>query len=245
MTIELEKHEKLKLDENLFFKADFKFGLIITCSDYQAQSKLPSLPMCEEDGDAVKSFLRRDCGFDSRDIKVSRDQSKEEIKHEVELIESTASGAGRLGKALVFVYYSGHGNLMHGDTFGRTVTGEWFNLDQISRSLAKHTNVYVISFFDCSREVDREHSIIPKGDGFIDVRGQFYTIYAAPPKKQAAADLKQTMSPTTQKFLKHMRSNPKAEFRRHMMTWSEKLNEVEITEKTQLFIQLLNQPHQN
>jgi len=37
-----------------------------------------------------------------------------------------------------------------------------------------------------------------------------------------------------------MKSNPKAEFRHHMMTWSEKLKEVEITEKTQHFIHKIN-----
>ena len=52
---------------------------------------------------------------------------------------------------LFFIYYSGHGLISGGDTYGIAVDESLINLDSYVTQLSANTNTFTIAFYDCCR----------------------------------------------------------------------------------------------
>jgi len=156
----------------------------------------------------MKKFLENECEF-KEVFKVS-DGNHSTVMASYDKLINVAKCLSLLdSRALFFIYYSGHGTLQGGDTFGHTVYGEPFNLDKMARRLATNANSYVISMFDCCREVVPD--IESKGGKGATSEpptrdGQLYIIYGAAPGVRAIADRGELLSKCTDAFLSHIRS---------------------------------------
>jgi len=209
--------------EQKIFQARVKEALIITCCKYRAPSTLPELPSADEDGRAMKKFVENECLFLENDIIYLPDKpSAQTIERNFKSLEESAATLSRHHtQGLYFIYYSGHGTLEDGHTWGHTVTGEKFDLDQMAKSLSAKANTFVIAFFDCCRQVVHSKGASPSQTASsVSTRGQLVTIYGSPPREKAMSFGTQQLSIATKEFLDLMRSNqPNTTFRLSLFNW--------------------------
>jgi len=140
-------------------------------------------------------------------VQVLYDSPLQQIEREFQDLRNFAGCLGRANSSgLFFIYYSGHGTCDKGNTWGHTVKGEAFDLDQQVRNLSVCPNTLVISFFDCCRQVI-DLDMQPKGvSGTTSTFGQFYSIYTALTRDVAISFKNATLSEGTYSFLEHMAS---------------------------------------
>jgi len=222
-------------------------GLIITCSDYSQSSNFLKLPTSKNDGLAILNFLKNECKFDEDFIEYLPDKKKKSIESRYDSIKKAAKYLGSFkAKCLYFLYYSGHGTLDQGATYGHTIYGERIALESMARQLAVRAETYVIAFFDCCRQVDETKKEENAAPVQLPSTGQLYTIYASAPTGKATSLRSSELSVATESFLKLMRDKQVSmEFRQQMMNWDAKSRiGIEITDKTSLSLHLKPRTHQ-
>jgi len=240
------KKEELQKKENIF-QAQVKEALVITSSDYRPTSTFRKLPSAAEDGRAMKEFLEKECLFEENDIVYLPDKKQASfIEREFRSMEASAAMLSRLKQqGLYFIYYSGHGTSQDGHTYGHTVTGERFDLDQMVKALAMKANTFVIAFFDCCREVVQHKGGSTTTQVRTSIPGQFVTIYATPLHDKAMSLQSRKLSFATEAFLDLMRSNgPQTTFRLSFLDWPMKaLHGIQYLDQAHMDIYLYLKPN--
>jgi hypothetical protein len=218
-----------------------RHALIINFSNYDGKTDFPDvgilkpLPSTENDGKEMSGFLASKCGF--KVMKADDSLEVEEVEKRFEKLMGLAKSArDLLSKAIFFVYYSGHGIYVNGETHGLSIDGKRINLDRRIRELARQANIYVVSFFDCCRIVVSE-----KSGTEIDTTptfGQMVSIYASPPNAPAVIVEKPNgLSLITEKFLDHMKTNGHKPFPSCLKNWTSLQQKAEMNVKTTMDIQ--------
>jgi len=164
----------------LDFSPSTRKGLVISSSKYENRKAWPPLNTPLEDGNEMLRFLQNDCKFDT--VQYISDEKKARIDGEFQSMLSFAQNLSPSESALFFIYYSGHGTLQDADTWGHTVKGEPFNLDEMVKTLATCPNTYVIGFFDCCRQILQSKGAVSSSPT-TSLYGQSFTIYASTTKK--------------------------------------------------------------
>jgi hypothetical protein len=202
------------------FEPTKKKAVIITCSDYTDATKLRG---CKHDGIAIRDYLEKECLFD--DIIFLAESNLQRIEQDYAKLLHLAENASDLNaRMLIFFYYSGHGILQGGFTYGVTVTGDKIRLDEMVKDLARCPDVYVIALFDCCREVTKGGSLpsIRESKKFF---GQYCIIYTTETQGLASASTAEQLSDGTREFLSYMREkkNSSDEFRQLVAYWPAKI----------------------
>jgi len=131
-------------------------------------------------------------------------------------------------KVAAFIYYSGHGFLVNGQTVGVTVSGDRFSLEEKLRKMSTRTNCLLMGLFDCCREIPNEGT---KGAVQAKTRGRLILIYAVGPGESATTRTDPTgMSKVTRDFLKVMDSSV-GPFPECIESWRWSYQTVELVEK--------------
>jgi len=196
-----------------------------------ASGGLPKLPTSKNDGDEFEKFLKR-CNF-----KVTRihDENANNVIDEFSAIDNLLENAKgdstksiQQTKIAVFIYYSGHGFLINGQTVGVTISGDRFSLEENVRKMSTRTNCLLMGLFDCCREIPNEGT---KGAVQAKTRGRLILIYAVGPGKSATTRTDPTgMSKVTRDFLKVMDSSV-GPFPECIESWRWSYQTVELVEK--------------
>jgi len=223
-----------------------KRALIITCSKYDCN--FSPLPAAANDGKKMKEFLINHCNFDDSEIEFFADKLKEKIEREFDQLFLVARQAKTLNsRFFIFIYYSGHGTLSRGHTYGHTISGEEFNLDEMIRKLANCANTYVIAFLDCCREIVDHKGIggssnVSASSGET-TKGQLKMIFSTRPQGQATSFRSQELSMATGLFLSAMNLDNGTELTEFLANWDAKTaNGIEVLDKSTMGIYLKQPP---
>jgi len=207
------------------FEPTCKEALIISCSEYKSGFGMERLSSPKNDGLKMRQFLEEQCGFE--DVKLKTDKDLKMIEKEFDdLINFSSTLSRSRSKCLFFIYYSGHGTMKGPDTYGHTVFGEPFNLDEKIRKLSLSANTYVISILDCCRKIVESKSPSTTNRPADKVTfGQSLTIYAVKPGQSADSFKSQELSPLTKRFIEHMSSSPaRTDIRQLLLAFQADLN---------------------
>jgi len=174
----------------------------------------------------MRNFLE-EFHFDTKWLSECQDNTEidkqfEELRNHARLLSKTKQ------KALMFIYYSGHGTLIDGVTVGNTLQGTKFDLETQVRKLAIYSNMYVVGLFDCCRSIAPMQS---KGAEAVPekVVGQLCIIHAVAPSKSAITQ--QTgNSEVTKSFLQLLRTSNDT-FPSCVSKWAKSHKTVEIVDK--------------
>jgi len=154
------------------------------------------LPSAHDDVDAMKDFLLKRCNFDRKDVDTFYDKGHETLKKAfLELRDNWArnlTSGDRAEKGLLFVYYSGHGQISNNVTNIICPDGELFplplaiycpnknNYKDFGIGITVLANTMAVVFMDCCR-------LLPKNDGEDALsKGEYYMYYAVEPGKAAS-----------------------------------------------------------
>jgi len=165
------------------------------CYDHE-KSGQKDLPSAHDDVDAMKDFLIKHCNFDRKDVDTLYDKDHETVKKSfLELRDKWAkklTSGDRPEKGLLFVYYSGHGQIANNVTNVICPDGTLFPLPLAIFCPNKNSykdfgigitvvpNTMAVVFLDCCR-------LLPKNDGEEALsKGEYYIYYAVEPGKAAS-----------------------------------------------------------
>jgi len=186
-----------KTYDNQHFVFHKKRAILIgnKCYDHE-KSGQKDLPSAHDDVDAMRDFLIKHCNFDKKDVDTLYDKDHEEVKKK--LIDTRDNWAKKLvsgdrpEKGLLFVYYSGHGQITNNVTNIICPDGQLFPLPMAIFCPNKNSfkdfgigitvvpNTMVVLFMDCCR-------LLPKNDGEEPLsKGEYYIYYAVGPGKAAS-----------------------------------------------------------
>jgi len=146
--------------------------------DYDSMSKLVT---STNDGDEVSKFLM-ERGFSITRI---HDEDYAKITDAFSDLDKKLANAKNIGKTVAFIYFSGHGVIVNGQTVGISVSGNRFQLEEKIRNMSLRSNCLVIGFLDCCREIVPEFQ---KGSVPNIIKGQLFLIYAVGPGKSAITE---------------------------------------------------------
>jgi len=124
------------------------------------------------------------------------------ITNAFSVLDALAKKAGREGKLLIFVYYSGHGTIDPNTflTCGHILDGEAFDLESEVIALKSRANTTVIGMLDCCRQQRKGFNTTPRVD---KVAGQMSLIHAVGIGDSAIAPRgPQAISHATSQFLR-------------------------------------------
>jgi len=182
------------------------------------------------DGVAMKEYLTG-CNFDVTDSMHLKEVTSADqiVKKFAELSEIVKDNASKDIKTAIYVYYSGHGLLVDGSTYGITVNGDRFPLEKKARDLSTRANSLVMGFFDCCRQIP---PIVEKGPTVLEkTSGQLHIIHAVGPGKSATSrpDVN-GLSEVTKDFLLVMQKSTLT-FPASILTWAKYHKTVETVDK--------------
>jgi len=183
-----------KTYDSQHFVFDYKKAILIGNKSYDHEkSGQPDLPSAHNDVDKMKEFLIQHCNFDKKDVEVLYDKECDDLtksfisardKWSKQLKSSTHPE-----KELLFVYYSGHGQIANNVTNIICPDGKLFPIPQTiccpNKNVFKEfgagftvlPNTMAIVFMDCCR-------LLPKNEGEEEfLKGEYYIYYAVEPGK--------------------------------------------------------------
>jgi len=181
------------------------------CYDHE-KSGQKDLPSAHDDVDAMKDFLTKHCNFDRKDVDTLYDKDHETVKKSfLELRDKWAkklTSGENPEKGLLFVYYSGHGQISNNVTNIICPDGQLFPLPlaifcpnkncykDFGIGITVVPNTMVVVFMNCCR-------LLPKNDGEEALsKGEYYIYYAVEPGKAASTSSgKDAISEFTKKVL--------------------------------------------
>ena len=151
----------------------------------------------------MRNFLEK-CGFK---VFCSIDDDLKTITSWYEQLQEIAKNCGIFNqKAIFFVYYSGHGTIERGETFGHTVKHEVIPIDKYIAELFTHVNTFTFGFFDCCR-VEEISKGIPPANVNKPINGQYFILYSSEKDQPALAQGSEDMSMVTKSFLEFAQKN--------------------------------------
>jgi len=198
--------------------------------DYDSMSKLVT---STNDGDEVSKFLM-ERGFSITRI---HDEDYAKITDAFSDLDKKLANAKNIGKTVAFIYFSGHGVIVNGQTVGISVPGNRFQLEEKIRNMSLRSNCLVIGFLDCCREIVPEFQ---KGSVPNITKGHLFLIYAVGPGKYTVTkNHKDKLSEVTNDLLNVLRTSVMP-FPDCVESWANFHPTVEFVEKVQYKFNLSN-----